>query len=113
MCGIFGYSGKRNATEAVIEGLKRLEYRGYDSWGVAYQTEQGIQINKRIGPIGQMLDQASNDLTTIAVGHTRWATHGGVTEVNAHPHQSTDGRFVLAQNGMVENILLLLEMDLH
>jgi glutamine---fructose-6-phosphate transaminase (isomerizing) len=103
MCGIFGYSGTRNAAEAVMEGLKRLEYRGYDSWGIAFQAGDHIEIKKKVGPIGDLQDNPDQNLNTIAVGHTRWATHGGVTELNAHPHTSTDGRFVLAQNGIVEN----------
>ena len=102
MCGIFGYVGTKNASEVILEGLKRLEYRGYDSWGIAVLADQ-IKINKKIGAIGDM-DQVLNlPISGKGIGHTRWATHGGITEINAHPHYSSDKSFVLAQNGIVEN----------
>ncbi len=103
MCGIFGYIGKRSdAAKIVFEGLKRLEYRGYDSWGVAVPTATKVSLFKKVGAIGTADDVDLPD-STVAIGHTRWATHGGVTAINAHPHYSSDKSFVLAQNGMVEN----------
>ncbi len=103
MCGIFGYIGKRDAAATIIDGLKRLEYRGYDSWGVAVVDSGKIGVSKKIGAIGDL--EAIKDLpkSHIGIGHTRWATHGGVTNVNAHPHYSSDKSFVVAQNGIVEN----------
>ncbi len=102
MCGIFGYVGeKRDAAEAVREGLKRLDYRGYDSWGVCVAKEGEIFLQKQVGIIGT--DRPNLPETTIGIGHTRWATHGKVNEVNAHPHYATDRSFVLAQNGIAEN----------
>ncbi len=107
MCGIFGYVGSKNASEVIQEGLKRLEYRGYDSWGIAVLSDQ-IKLNKKIGAIGD-LNQTTLPSSKIGIGHTRWATHGGITEVNAHPHFSTDKSFALAQNGIVENYQKLKE----
>lgn len=103
MCGIFGYIGnKRDASSIVVEGLKRLEYRGYDSWGVAVSTGE-LVVSKKAGAIGDLAVFDNLPEASIGIGHTRWATHGGVTDNNAHPHAATDGTFVLAQNGIVEN----------
>lgn len=103
MCGIFSYIGRRDdAAKIVFDGLKRLEYRGYDSWGVAVPSSTKVSLFKKVGAIG-MADDVDLPDSTVAIGHTRWATHGGVTDVNAHPHYSSDKSFVLAQNGMVEN----------
>ncbi len=105
MCGIFGFSGTRNAAKVVLEGLKRLEYRGYDSWGIVVRQKaegSSLSVVKRVGQIGKVQKLDLPD-SSVALGHTRWATHGGVTEKNAHPHLSSDGSFALAQNGIVEN----------
>lgn len=107
MCGIFGYIGKNNkAATIVLEGLKTLEYRGYDSWGIAVSNSKlanrRIIIKKKIGKIA---DATIVDLPTsnMALGHTRWATHGGVTDINAHPHFDCTQRLAIIHNGIIEN----------
>jgi glucosamine--fructose-6-phosphate aminotransferase (isomerizing) len=107
MCGIIGYQGQGKVVDELVEGLKRMEYRGYDSWGVAALTGSELFLEKKVGAIGDgRLDRVPAG-ATMGIAHTRWATHGGVTQANAHPHQSSDGRFVVAQNGIVENYLEL------
>jgi len=105
MCGIVGYFGKGDGAPVVIDGLKRLEYRGYDSWGIAANNDGKIDFHKQVGKIGQF--ELKRDLSKfsgpICIGHTRWATHGGVTETNSHPHFSCDKRIVVVHNGIVEN----------
>jgi len=101
MCGIFGYIGNRNAPEIIHQGLKRLEYRGYDSWGISIIEKGKIKTIKDVGHLPSILQKELK--SNIGIGHTRWATHGGVTITNAHPHLCSDKRFVLAQNGIVEN----------
>lgn len=104
MCGIFGYKGvKTNAGHIVLEGLKRLDYRGYDSWGVGVMTDGKLHIEKQVGKIGEVQTEVMLPKSSAAIAHTRWATTGEVTQVNAHPHFSTDKSFMLAQNGIVEN----------
>lgn len=104
MCGIFGVVSdcRTNAASIVLEGLKSLEYRGYDSWGVGVATEDKIVIRKKAGKIGNanVADLPHGDL---AFGHTRWATHGGVTDANAHPHLDCSGTIALIHNGIFEN----------
>ncbi len=103
MCGIFGYIGKKkNAGAIVLEGLKILEYRGYDSWGIATVNKGKIIIQKKAG---KLEDSQITDLpeSNIALGHTRWATHGGVTDINAHPHLDCDGKIAIIHNGIIEN----------
>lgn len=109
MCGIFGYIGDRDdAKDIVFEGLKSLEYRGYDSWGVAVALKDKIFIKKKAGKIGE---NNVDDLPAgnIAIGHTRWATHGGVTDVNAHPHLDCKSRIAVIHNGIFENYLEIKE----
>jgi len=109
MCGIVGYVGTRNAVPIVIEGLKRLEYRGYDSAGVALLTGDGIHVVKRVGNIGK-LEAALHSGTctaTIGMGHTRWATHGEPDEPNAHPHLDCRQEIALVHNGVIENYAAL------
>src|SRR5688572_3924482 len=105
MCGIVGYVGKQRAVPLIIEGLKRLEYRGYDSAGVAVLQNGRFEVAKKIGRVVNLEQEvARHSLSgTIGIGHTRWATHGGVTDANAHPHVSSDGRIALIHNGVIEN----------
>ncbi|HUP52546.1 MAG TPA: glutamine--fructose-6-phosphate transaminase (isomerizing) [Longimicrobiales bacterium] len=105
MCGIVGYVGSRTATPILIEGLKRLEYRGYDSAGVALLNGEGIHITKRAGKIRELEKAvaASPSRATCGIAHTRWATHGAPTEPNAHPHTSSHGDIALVHNGIIEN----------
>lgn len=103
MCGVYGYIGKNNASKEIREGLQRLEYRGYDSWGVAVIKDDQITLEKNVGQVPSITSEIELPDTHIGIGHTRWATHGGVTVTNAHPHLSTDNHFSVAQNGIVEN----------
>ncbi len=109
MCGIIGYIGGDNAVPILIEGLKRLEYRGYDSAGIAVIHEAQLAIRKAVGKLKNLEEVVGNDppTGTIGIGHTRWATHGRVTELNAHPHETAG--FVLVHNGIIENYLALKE----
>ncbi|MFA5264733.1 MAG: glutamine--fructose-6-phosphate transaminase (isomerizing) [Opitutaceae bacterium] len=105
MCGIVGYVGKHKAASILLEGLKRLEYRGYDSAGLAVLQGGGIELIKKVGRVENLIREASKLHFTGMCGicHTRWATHGGVTDANAHPHVSSDGRIVIVHNGVIEN----------
>ncbi|MFH1012602.1 MAG: class II glutamine amidotransferase, partial [Candidatus Peregrinibacteria bacterium] len=105
MCGIFGYIGQRkNALSLVIEGLKKLEYRGYDSWGVATDLDGELFVDKHVGKISDVnMSSFAKKESTLAIGHSRWATHGGVTELNAHPHSSQDKSIAVVHNGIIEN----------
>jgi len=105
MCGIVGYVGKQKAAPLIIEGLKRLEYRGYDSAGVAVIQGGQLLLAKKAGRVANLeKESARHRFTgTTGIGHTRWATHGGVTDANAHPHISSDGKIALIHNGVIEN----------
>lgn len=104
MCGIVGYIGTANAKELLLRGLEKLEYRGYDSAGIAVRNEEEIKVFKEKGRIAELRKVADNDFDgNIGIGHTRWATHGVPNYENAHPHQSTSGRFTLVHNGVIEN----------
>ncbi|MFN8464947.1 MAG: glutamine--fructose-6-phosphate transaminase (isomerizing) [Caldilineaceae bacterium] len=106
MCGIVGYVGPKPAAPIVLNGLQQLEYRGYDSAGVAVMAADGtVQVRREAGKLGNLSATLAREPVegTTAVGHTRWATHGPATQRNAHPHSSPDGRFVVVQNGIVEN----------
>ena len=103
MCGIIGYIGDKQATPFLIEGLRRLEYRGYDSSGIAVKNGD-ISVHKRIGKVAELESKIpSKIMGTCGIAHTRWATHGGVTDANAHPHCSSDGKIALVHNGIIEN----------
>ena len=106
MCGIVGYIGYREAYPIVIKGLKRLEYRGYDSAGVMIYGENELKLCKTKGKVIDLEDKASKEITTtgnIGIGHTRWATHGIPNDVNSHPHVSNSGNLVIIHNGIIEN----------
>ena len=104
MCGIVGYIGGRPALPILVEGLRRLEYRGYDSAGVALVGDGGLSVTKssgRISVLEQTLDFSQRQ--TRGIAHTRWATHGAPTDVNAHPHLDSSGRIAVIHNGIIEN----------
>ena len=119
MCGIVGYVGPDQALPIVLEGLRRLEYRGYDSAGVAVVDRDGVEIRKRAGKLAELESALTREPTapaTTAVGHTRWATHGAPTDANAHPHVDCTGRLAVVHNGIVENhreLRAALEKDGH
>lgn len=106
MCGIFGYIGKRqNAPEIIFDGLKTLEYRGYDSWGIAAKNQGKLTAEKETGKLPDKLPNSRNlpKESSLAIGHTRWATHGGVTVANAHPHLDCEKNIAVVHNGIIEN----------
>lgn len=108
MCGIIGYKGKKNAARIALEGLKSLEYRGYDSWGISAIKDKKLFLAKETGKIGRVSAEALEMPDSgIAIGHTRWATHGAVTEANAHPHLSNDENIAVVHNGIIENFFEL------
>lgn len=109
MCGIVGYIGEQNATPIIIEGLGRLEYRGYDSAGIAVLSDGQISIRRDVGKLNNLRQRLFDNPVSgsVGIGHTRWATHGVPSEYNAHPHISMGGDFVLVHNGIVENYLEL------
>lgn len=106
MCGIVGYVGEKQALEVLVDGLRRLEYRGYDSAGVAVISEGRLEVRKKAGKLVNLETLIGQDplpQSTTGIGHTRWATHGGPTDHNAHPHVSDDGRIAVIHNGIIEN----------
>ncbi|MGY3127998.1 glucosamine--fructose-6-phosphate aminotransferase (isomerizing) [Agrococcus sp. UYP33] len=110
MCGIVGYTGDRGTVEVLLEGLSRLEYRGYDSAGVSVIDGDGIALRKKGGKLAVLrssLEDAPLPASTTGIGHTRWATHGGPTDENAHPHLGDEGRLSLIHNGIIENFAAL------
>ncbi len=116
MCGIVAYLGSRESAPVVIKGLKRLEYRGYDSSGVAvFDPQQGMKVFKKKGKVADLENVLKNEnfYANVAIGHTRWATHGEPNDVNAHPHLSNSGRFSLVHNGIIENYNALKQMLLN
>ena len=111
MCGIVGYIGDENASDIVIDGLKRLEYRGYDSAGIALCTKNGMMVRKKKGRIKNLEDMIAGEnlYGHLAIGHTRWATHGAPSDANAHPHCDRSGKIAVVHNGIVENFMQLKE----
>src|SRR5215218_3875809 len=109
MCGIVGYIGDRGAAQLLLDGLKRLEYRGYDSAGVAVLNGHGVETRKAAGKISRLeAALASSPIDgNLGIAHTRWATHGAPTECNAHPHMDDAGRIALVHNGIIENYAAL------
>lgn len=106
MCGIVGYVGRQQAVDVVVDGLRRLEYRGYDSAGVALVVEGTLQVRKKAGKLNNLrsvLEANPTAASNTGIGHTRWATHGGPTDANAHPHVSDDGKVAIIHNGIIEN----------
>ena len=112
MCGIVGYTGSQEAAPILLEGLKKLEYRGYDSAGIAVLNDNLIAVSKVTGRISNLCERTAggkNCPGTVGIGHTRWATHGAPTDTNAHPHMSNNGKFAVVHNGIIENYIALRE----
>ncbi|MBY0025625.1 glutamine--fructose-6-phosphate transaminase (isomerizing) [Priestia aryabhattai] len=108
MCGIVGYIGTEDSKEILLRGLEKLEYRGYDSAGIAVVNNEGVHVFKEKGRIAELRQAVDHSVVAPAgIGHTRWATHGVPSQENAHPHQSTSGRFTLVHNGVIENYAIL------
>ncbi|HEU5048848.1 MAG TPA: glutamine--fructose-6-phosphate transaminase (isomerizing) [Gemmatimonadales bacterium] len=112
MCGIVGYTGPRQAAPLLIEGLRRLEYRGYDSAGIAVVNGRGLEIMKAAGKLSALEQQLAGNLPhgTVGIGHTRWATHGAPTTTNAHPHTDQTGHIAVIHNGIIENAAVIRKM---
>lgn len=112
MCGIVGYTGSQAAAPILLDGLKKLEYRGYDSAGIAVLNDNLITVSKVTGRIANLCERTADGKNcpgTVGIGHTRWATHGAPTDTNAHPHMSNDGKFAVVHNGIIENYIALRE----
>src|SRR5687767_9876089 len=109
MCGIVAYTGGRAAEQILINGLKRLEYRGYDSSGICVQENKRLKLVRAKGKLAE-LERAVQELPlpgNVGIGHTRWATHGAPSVENAHPHASMDGKFAVVHNGIIENYAII------
>ncbi len=112
MCGIVGYTGNQDCAGVLLDGLLRMEYRGYDSAGIAVINDNKINVSKAVGRISSLCEKTNNGLSmpgTTGIGHTRWATHGAPTDINAHPHISQSGKFAVVHNGIIENFAPLKE----
>ncbi len=111
MCGIVGYVGPKKAMPILLKGLKRLEYRGYDSSGIAMLTDSGLMVAKSAGKISKLEELlAGNNIDSVhGIAHTRWATHGEPTQLNAHPHTDAAEEIALVHNGIIENYRTLSE----
>src|SRR5580698_4972522 len=106
MCGIIGYLGTKEATPILVEGLRRLQYRGYDSAGIAVLRDGSLEIRKRAGKIDEGLAALLRDMPApgfLGIGHTRWATHGPPSDENSHPHLDQSGKIAIVHNGIIEN----------
>jgi glucosamine--fructose-6-phosphate aminotransferase (isomerizing) len=111
MCGIVGYIGEKDATPIILKGLKKLEYRGYDSAGIAVLTNGHIEVRRDAGKLANLENLVSENPIKgrVGIGHTRWATHGEPSARNAHPHMGATGKVVVVHNGIVENFIELKE----
>ncbi|HOM05380.1 MAG TPA: class II glutamine amidotransferase, partial [Candidatus Kapabacteria bacterium] len=109
MCGIVGYIGERQAVDVLVNGLKRLEYRGYDSAGLSIISDSNLITYKKQGKVADLetIIEGKNHRSNIGIAHTRWATHGAPSDVNAHPHRDNSGRISIVHNGIIENYGLL------
>ena len=110
MCGIVGYIGEDQAAPILLKGLKKLEYRGYDSAGVAIYNGKSIQVAKakgRLKILSEMIHNGKDVPGTIGIGHTRWATHGAPSDINSHPQVSDSGKFAVVHNGIIENYMAI------
>ena len=111
MCGIVGYIGKRDSQDILLEGLKKLEYRGYDSAGIAVFTGQELEVRKSKGRLAILEEKLEGEPLrgSVGIGHTRWATHGKPSDVNSHPHTDNSAKFSVVHNGIIENYIELKE----
>ncbi|NLB37118.1 MAG: glutamine--fructose-6-phosphate aminotransferase, partial [Clostridiales bacterium] len=107
MCGIVGYIGEKNAVPILIEGLQKLEYRGYDSSGVAVLSEESIEVRKHKGRLSVLEKHLEDESPegSLGIGHTRWATHGEPSDENSHPHSGGSGNIAVVHNGIIENYM--------
>mgnify|MGYP002520950153 FL=1 len=105
MCGIVGYVGKKNAKDILLDGLSALEYRGYDSAGLAVLKNYKIKVEKKVGRVKNLMDNEDVKLLegNVGIAHTRWATHGKPSDINSHPHLDNSGSFAVVHNGIIEN----------